>query len=176
MVYTTQVVGEDGAIPDLIGTDTTGRPVVIIEAKFWAGLTDNQPVTYIKRLDAGKKSLLLFIAPAARFSTLWPVLIRRAGLEESLSQKLSNEFYKINITEKQIMAIVSWRFVLDAMIVELQSVGEHDVAADAMQLLGLCSQMDTDAVGFIITGGRVGSEYAEYLRKLPLRLEITGPL
>lgn len=145
LTYQTQAIGNDGAIPDLVGVDTDGRPVIIIESKFWAGLTDNQPETYIKRLPIETKSILLFMAPAARFVTLWPELLRRAGLNESNSEKLTDDYYKINITENNVLAIISWRCVLDVMITELQSVGEHDVAADGIQLRGLCNQMDTDA-------------------------------
>lgn len=45
LVFQAQAAGKDGAIPDLVGTDQEGRKVLIGEAKFWAGLTDNQPVT-----------------------------------------------------------------------------------------------------------------------------------
>ena len=145
LTYRTQSAGTDGSIPDLVGVDSAGRPIVIIESKFWAGLTDNQPEQYIKRLPDGTKSILLFIAPTARFTTLWPELLRRACLNESNTEKLTAEFFKINITENNILAVISWRCVLDAMIMELQTVGEHDVAADGMQLRGLCNQMDTEA-------------------------------
>ena len=42
--------GPDGSIPDIIGTTSDGKRVVIIEVKFWAGLTDNQPLSYLKQL------------------------------------------------------------------------------------------------------------------------------
>ena len=48
--FQTQVSGDDHSIPDLIGTDINGNNVVIIESKFWAGLTEHQPTTYLKRL------------------------------------------------------------------------------------------------------------------------------
>ena len=34
-----QVSGKDQAQPDLIGTDAEGDPALIVEAKFWAGLS-----------------------------------------------------------------------------------------------------------------------------------------
>ena len=40
---TQQVKGDALARPDPTGRDDQGRNVVLIEAKFWAGLTDNQP-------------------------------------------------------------------------------------------------------------------------------------
>ena len=38
----TQATGKEGARPDLAGVDRTGLERVLIEAKFWAGLTGNQ--------------------------------------------------------------------------------------------------------------------------------------
>ena len=75
--FATQVGGVDGAIPDLVGTDEAGRPILIAEAKFWAGLTDNQPLAYLRRLPPDADTLLLILAPALRFATLWPELARR---------------------------------------------------------------------------------------------------
>ena len=57
--YSTQVHDQlDNAIPDIIGFNENSQPAVIIEAKFWAGLTKNQPVTYLKRLP--ENTLLVF--------------------------------------------------------------------------------------------------------------------
>jgi len=69
----TQLSGEEGARPDLVvwGQDRAER--VLIEAKFWAGLTENQPNTYLARLPRDEHpAILLFIAPESRLETLWP--------------------------------------------------------------------------------------------------------
>ena len=44
----TQVTGKKSARPDLAGFDESGLERVLIEAKFAAGLTENQPVAYLK--------------------------------------------------------------------------------------------------------------------------------
>ena len=46
----TQVTGDDGARPDLVVFGRGGKERVIVEAKFWAELTENQPGTYLARL------------------------------------------------------------------------------------------------------------------------------
>ena len=51
--FTTQVADSDGAIPDLVGRDAAGVEMVLVEAKFWAGLTTRQPTTYLARLPLG---------------------------------------------------------------------------------------------------------------------------
>ena len=72
----TQIGGKEGERPDLVGWDESGVERLLIEAKFWAGLTDNQPNAYLKRLPPN--GTLLFVAPEARVETLWPELQRLA--------------------------------------------------------------------------------------------------
>ena len=74
----TEVSGEEGERVDLVCYDGYGTKRVLIEAKFWAGLTDNQPNTYLGGLPEDTHSALLFVAPAQRIETLWPELCRRA--------------------------------------------------------------------------------------------------
>ena len=50
LTFRTQVASADGTRPDLAGFDTQGTEVVFVEAKFWAGMTDQQPVGYLRRL------------------------------------------------------------------------------------------------------------------------------
>ena len=62
--YVTQAAADDRAIPDLAGIDASGRSPLLVEAKFWAGLTDQQPVAYLARLPEDETALLLFIVPS----------------------------------------------------------------------------------------------------------------
>ncbi len=75
----TQATGEEGERPDLVGFDQRGRECVLMEAKFWAGLTANQPLAYLTRLSEKSPSALLFIAPAARIESLWAELCRQVS-------------------------------------------------------------------------------------------------
>ena len=77
----TQVAGDEGTRPDLVGSDRDGEDRVLIEAKFWAGLTSKQPCGYLEQLrSAPQPSALLFVAPALRMYSLWPELCRRSKL------------------------------------------------------------------------------------------------
>ena len=80
LTFETQVGKACSARPDMVACDVQGHEVLIVEAKFWAGLTDNQPVTYLNRLPDDQHGLLLFLAPGQRFETLWPELLRRCQL------------------------------------------------------------------------------------------------
>lgn len=75
----TQATGEERARPDLAGFDGRGDERVLIEAKFWAGLTANQPMSYLERLPDQQPSALLFVAPAARVESLWAELRRHVS-------------------------------------------------------------------------------------------------
>jgi hypothetical protein len=57
LVYANQVSGDDDARPDLVARDDQGTQRLLIEAKFWAGLTEHQPVTYLERLSLGQGGL-----------------------------------------------------------------------------------------------------------------------
>src|SRR5579864_8489638 len=50
--FATQVRSDDGGRPNIVGSDSRGRSMLVIEAKFWAGLTDRQPVAYVQSLPA----------------------------------------------------------------------------------------------------------------------------
>ncbi len=54
LTYATQSSGEHDARPDLVGRNATGAEPLLIEVKFWAGLTQNQPVAYLQRLPSSE--------------------------------------------------------------------------------------------------------------------------
>jgi hypothetical protein len=57
--------------PDMWGYDDQGEPHVFVENKFWAGLTENQPVSYVRRLaEYAQPTILLVIGPEDRKETL----------------------------------------------------------------------------------------------------------
>lgn len=146
LVFRSQA-SEDNAIPDLIGIDENGALRVIIEIKFWAGLTDNQPSTYVKRLIPEHAGLVVFIAPEARLLTLWPELLRRCGYEPRLQGRpaLENERFSLHLSQQHLLAMTSWRALVGVLDVRLAATGEDGIRADLHQLAGLCDRMDSDA-------------------------------
>lgn len=154
----TQASKEKGGRTDLSGCDENGEERVLIEAKFWAGLTDLQPVAYLKRLPTDKPSALLFVAPAARFELLWAKLCRRvvkAGMNVGPDSRDSN-LYTAEVGGKHRLMLTSWRVLLDNMASKASIAGDSRAEADIRQLLGLTQRMDEDAF-------------------LPLRSEELGP-
>lgn len=73
--FSSQAHERDGGIPDVAGADASGVTRLFIEAKFWAGLTDHQPTSYLERLDEG--GALVFVVPAVRSKLAWRELVAR---------------------------------------------------------------------------------------------------
>jgi hypothetical protein len=146
--FVTQASGEDEARPDMEGLTDDGEKACIIECKFWAGLTVNQPVTYVGRLPNDRPAVLAFIVPSQRIGPLWGALTKR--LEEAdipLGPRTSDgpERYFASLHGGHVFVLTSWRAVLEAILRSLEVEHDEDAIADTRQLLGLCERMDQAA-------------------------------
>jgi hypothetical protein len=144
--FRAQVYDEDNAIPDLIGYDEEDSPICIIEAKFWAGLTENQPITYLKRLPNNKPSVLLFLSPQKRMESISGELFQRLEKKYTISdvQKKSDLIY-LKLNKNNMISVTSWNALLNVILTELDIAGDITHKSDLLQLQGLCDQMDTEA-------------------------------
>ncbi len=101
--------------PDLTIFDSDGRHRIFVENKFWAGLTDAQPVQYLAALPDDVPSGLVFIVPMKRIPAIWNELKWRS--RDSLD--LGNESSSDNVTRLQLgtrtLCATSWRHVLDLL-------------------------------------------------------------
>lgn len=137
----------EGAIrPDMWGFADHG-PCVYVENKFWAGLTDNQPVSYLKRLAGyAQPTVLLVVAPAAREHALWRELIRRledAGISGSECDSPAGVSHMVSTGLGPIVALTSWTNVLSVM--EHEAVDDPAARGDLVQLRSLCDASDNEA-------------------------------
>ena len=148
LVFRTQVAGDDNSIPDLIGFGKDGESTLICEAKFWAGLTSNQPITYINRLPYEKKAILVFIAPSKRFPTLWAELINRcsvAGVDLKEIRNIGSGLLVGKINSYHSLGLCSWSALLAYLYNRANANDLKEIAEDIRQLSSLCERMDTDA-------------------------------
>lgn len=134
------------ARPDMWGFDG-GTPRVFIENKFWAGLTENQPVEYLRLLAAyPSPAVLLVVVPAARLDTVWRELKHRlvaANVSTSSRSSSGHVPYVVAADSGPILAITSWAKVLSAIEAELAD--EPQPRNDLLQLRALCDAADLDA-------------------------------
>jgi hypothetical protein len=145
----TQARWQDAAIPDLVGLDKDGRHLLIVESKFWASLTSNQPATYIERLPHDRPAILLFIAPVSRLTTLWPELLRRCNPPDLNSQNERETTTEKNLTthlnSMHILALISWESLLAVLYENAQQVGNNYAMSDIWQLQSLCTYVSSEA-------------------------------
>ena len=140
----TEVTGEGGDRVDLACFDGQGNERVLIEAKFWAGLTDNQPNAYLDRLLQVKgPTVLLFVAPAKRLETLWPKL--RGNHELGEDEHRGGTRGAVAAGSECRLMLTSWRSLLDALRTSARNAGDAAVERDILQLGALCNAQDASA-------------------------------
>lgn len=147
--YVTELSTDSNGRPDITGLDYEGQKVVIIEGKFWANLTENQPVNYLKELSKGGK--LLFLAPEKRLSSLKFELEKRLGGVDSR------------------IVVFSWNGFIN--LIEQENNKNHNslLASDLLQLKELCKKMDSEGMPPLSQSdidpmnGRVATQFADII-------------
>lgn len=131
-VVSEQKFGE--ARPDLTIFDSDGQHRVFVENKFWAGLTDAQPVQYLAALPDDLPTGVVFIVPEQRIPTVWAELKRRSrGSYEFGSESSSDSVTRLQLGTRTL-CITSWRHVLRLLE---QASPDQGVRRDVLQLGGL---------------------------------------
>jgi hypothetical protein len=143
--FSTQVRMQHGSIPDLVGATTDGTGVLLVESKFWAPLTPNQPTGYLRRLSADRERMVLFVAPEGRYEELWQELVarcQREGLELRDETGEPRNWRAARVSEVGRLAYASWSFVLGYLERRLEEAGQGRGAHEAWQLIGLCRTLE----------------------------------
>ena len=132
--YRTQVTGNKLERPDVVGFDGTGKEVLICEAKFYAGLTENQPDTYLERLRKDNGKGLVFLCPNNRIHGLWKQLAERDGAEpiEGHDDCVSVQGVR--------MGIVGWEELLETLLM-VSERNSAEMRPDIQELKVYCEQM-----------------------------------
>jgi hypothetical protein len=136
-----------GNIPDLVGVDATGAEVLIIENKFWAGLTENQPAGYLKRLPAEGGAVLVFVVPSRRLPIVWTELASPAinqAIRLPNPEQLAGDLLFARLTASTALAATTWNAVLDSLDASARASGDASAAADIAQLRSLCELRDSE--------------------------------
>ncbi|MBN1812563.1 MAG: hypothetical protein JXA14_12060 [Anaerolineae bacterium] len=137
---------QDQIRPDMAGYDNDELRV-FVENKFWAGLTDNQPVAYLRELaEHTQPTVLLVIVPAEREQTLWRELNRRleGGGIAVADQGTAAGIVRLVQTEiGPNLALTSWTRLLS--VLELEVADDQNARSDLLQLRALCEAADSEA-------------------------------
>lgn len=135
--FETEVAAPDGTRPDIVHQGDDGTERLFIEAKFFAPLTQNQPVSYLRRLPDQPNTLLVFLAPSERVEELWKELLDRlAGSDMPHSEVAGARSRCVGIegTGKHLL-ITDWTKLMDKMEEQLTDSGWG--LAELRQLRGL---------------------------------------
>ena len=155
-----EVEGKEARV-DLVGFDEGNAIRALIEVKFWAGLTENQPNTYLKELLKNadtKPSALLFVAPVLRQETLWPELLRLADVGgfslTGVTSAAGVRSAAVNGGPHHLM-LTSWLHLLEKL-----SAATGDPEKEIRQLQGLCAQQDRAAF-LPLRAGEMGPDFSK---------------
>jgi len=135
--YLTQSTGNKLERPDISGINKEGNEKIIIEAKFWASLTKNQPIEYLNRLT--ENSVLLFICPKLREIALFNELKYRL---ENAELSINTYENKVQLDNNKILIITNWAFLLNYIKNMLNDNNEKLLVSDVDQLIGFCEIID----------------------------------
>ena len=154
-----QVVHADGTIPDLVGFDENRKERVLIEVKFWAQLTNNQPNGYLNRLPDDGPAALVFLAPEDRIQSLWRQLRNCVNGDSVVLEEVDSErkCARLGDTQKHLM-IVSWGSLLDGMSARSRGDGESSVETEIRQLRSVAKYADEGAFKPIQKGEEFGKD------------------
>ena len=157
----TEVIGKKMERIDLSAYNEAYEERILIEAKFWAELTDNQPSEYLERLpNDGRPSALLFVAPEARLEMLWPEVCARAQKKFAVDRGIETgalRTARIDGSERRLM-LTSWRTMLDEM--SRKAGGDMTAVKDIEQLQALCDQQDRAAF-LPLNAGELGPGFSK---------------
>ena len=133
-----------GAIPDLACLDEDHNLVALIESKFWAPLTSNQPVTYWQGLPAHKRTVLLFLAPDYRVDqgTLWNELearLRDAGHELGPADTNRGPITARSQGDQRRLMLTTWQLLLDRMARRARKDDDTQACFEIAELQGLAA-------------------------------------
>ena len=126
--------------PD-IAAYQNGQLKLLCEAKFYAGLTDNQPVSYLKRLSNIENSGLIFICPRNRIISLWNK-VRTVAIDSGFKERIISDTSVCY--DKVYMSIISWSEILSELIKNAME-REPEYLGDLKQLEGFCLEIDSES-------------------------------
>ena len=141
--YSTQNAGEKLERPDISGINENGKEVIILEAKFWASLTDNQPVEYLGRLD-NNNSVLIFIVPTLRVRPVFNDLRMRLA-NAGINCVPDNTNHSFRLDNNRILIVKTWNEILQIIRQHLVQAHEQTLLSDLDQIIGFCETIDKNS-------------------------------
>lgn len=138
--YNCQDADSDFGRPDIAGYEA-GTLRILCEAKFYAGLTANQPVSYLRRLQGTENSGVVFICPKDREISLWDKVVSLAEAHEMPGEPIDDFCMDYSGTR---MSILSWSEII-AELLRVATERHPEMIGDLRQLEGFCNKVESEA-------------------------------
>ena len=120
--------------------DEKGEKHVLIEAKFDAMLTKNQPVQYLKHLPVDRSSVLLVVAPKRRIEPLWEEmmgLVQASGDFAVGEEAVSESLMSAPVSDCSSLMLVSWEHLLLQLAMRAEEDSGEDTLRSITELQGV---------------------------------------
>ncbi|MDE2715772.1 MAG: hypothetical protein OXI33_02010 [Chloroflexota bacterium] len=166
----TQAVKEGGERPDLVGLDDEGKEHVLMEAKFDALLTENQPVNYLRYLPKDRNSALLVVAPHRRLEWLWAEMMQLIRAESDFTigdERQDESVIGVPVGNGRTFILTSWDHLLGLLESRVQADGDEGTLRSIAELQGVVDYENLNA--FHAPSGKLSDlddDNKERLRKL----------
>ena len=144
----------NGEAPPILGVDAEGVTRFVVDARFWSALAEDQPLALLRQLTMGRGGVLLVLAPAQRFTSLWAELRRRcrlAGLPVHGDHAIGDPIRWTRVGQRQVMILASWSALVAAARSRLATSGDRQTMLHVDQLAALCAQLDADTFAPLTT-------------------------
>lgn len=140
MLISSQVTSKrDTSIPDLNINDGSNE-TYLLEAKFWAGLTEHQPNTYLKRI-ASTGGALLFLAPERRVPSLKNEVASKMELA-GIGYNVHGEGFVVGQVH---IFFLCWGALLNALWTSATNASDQTSLHNLFQLKALVDKIDSEA-------------------------------
>ncbi len=141
--FDTQLSLKNKAIPDLLGKTENDELALLVEVKFGAPFTPNQPLAYLEQLTVNPGGAVIILAPASRFEYLWPetkeICVER-GLSLSNLESDPPRWETTLLDDDVVIGFLSWGFLLD----NLTSISDDLALQELYQLSGLVKRLEEE--------------------------------
>ena len=127
------------AVPDLEVFDSRHVRTVLVEAKFDARLTRNQPNGYLNKLPLGENAALLFLSPSNRAAGMWRQIREKArGSGRNLEDASGWRVHSVRIDgSNHYLMLARWTDLMEEMLKQANESGASEVESSVQQLRGL---------------------------------------
>lgn len=131
---------------DIACKNMAGSYALLIEGKFWAGLTDNQPNNYLQTLGNDEKSALLFVGPDKRFELLRVELSEKIAVRDYPPLSGNMPLACSKLPGRPSVLLSSWRSIGGVIRGRFEADSNRAGANDLEQIMSLADMQDSNAI------------------------------